>query len=493
MSEPIPAPKESVEFNKPLEVHETNIPGLVWYDIPVFPDARGAFSEKYNRQKMGELGLPDLGPIQQNVSSNEYSATRGIHAEPWDKFIAVMSGKVFGAWVDLREGDTFGEVFTLELDASKAIYVPRGVGNGFQAIGPDAYTDDGVKVASNVYGYLVNQHWSKEAKPLYTYVSLADPTVNIPWPIPLDQAILSDDDRTHPLIDDVVPMKPRKILVTGANGQLGRALRVELPDAEFVDHSDFDITDPSTWGERNWRQYQAIINAGAFTKVDQAETTEGRHEAWAANAEAPRAIAKIAIENHLTLVHVSTDYVYDGETEIHEESEPLSPLSVYGQSKAAGDVAVGTVPDHYLVRTSWVVGDGGNFVKTMRRVGKEDENPRPGVNDQFGRPTFAKDLAKAIKHLLDTEAPFGTYNVTNEGETTTWAELARQTFELSGLDPNRIQGVTTEEFFRGRSPVAPRPSQSTLNLAKIEATGFAPRPWPEALRDYIEELDQLES
>ena len=162
---------------------------------------------------MCALGLPDFGPVQNNISFNaERGVTRGIHAEPWDKYISIGCGSVFGAWVDLRPGDTFGRVFTCVLDPSRAIYVPRGVGNAFQAL------EDGT-----VYTYLVNAHWSPELKRTYTFVNLADPTLGIEWPIPLDACELSEADKHHPYLADALPMAPRRTLVCGCNGQLGRA------------------------------------------------------------------------------------------------------------------------------------------------------------------------------------------------------------------------------------------------------------------------------
>ena len=201
-----------IDFGKPLSSHDTAIPGLVLWELPVHGDSRGWFKENWQREKMVAAGLPDFGPVQNNIAFNDaVGTTRGIHAEPWDKWISVASGRVFGAWVDLREGPTFGAVFTAELDPSRAIFVPRGVGNAYQTLEPDTS-----------YAYLVNDHWSPEAA--YTFLNLADETVAIPWPIPLDAAELSDKDRAHPRLTAVTPVPPRMTLVLGANGQLGRAL-----------------------------------------------------------------------------------------------------------------------------------------------------------------------------------------------------------------------------------------------------------------------------
>ena len=187
-----------MEFGKQLAVHETTIPGLLLVDIPVHGDSRGWFKENWQREKMLAVGLPDLGPVQNNISFNdEVGTTRGIHAEPWDKFVSLATGRIFGAWVDLRDGETFGTVFTAELDPSRAIFVPRGVANSYQTL-----------EANTAYVYLVNDHWSPNAS--YTFLNLADETVAIAWPIPLSEALLSEKDAAHPRLADVIPMPSKE-------------------------------------------------------------------------------------------------------------------------------------------------------------------------------------------------------------------------------------------------------------------------------------------
>jgi dTDP-4-dehydrorhamnose 3,5-epimerase len=463
-----------LQFSKELVFKETPIPGMLIADLPVYGDSRGWFKENWQNEKMTKLGLPEFGPVQNNISFNaEKGVTRGIHAEPWDKYISVGSGRIFGAWVDLREGDSFGTVFTAELDPTKAIYVPRGVGNSFQAL------ED-----NTVYTYLVNDHWSAEAQAQYTFLNLADETAAIQWPIPLDQAELSDKDKAHPQLSDVTPMAPKKILVTGSNGQLGKAIRNEFPHAEFTTREDFDISAHDLESTRNWRQYDTIINAAGYTTVDAAETPEGRKAAWEINAHAVSKLGKIATRYNITLVHISSDYVFDGTTTVHDEDEPFSPLGAYGQSKAAGDIAASQVPQHYTIRTSWVIGDGNNFVKTMKSLADRDIKPSV-VNDQIGRLSFTKDIAKGIKHLLATKAPYGTYNLSNSGEPASWAEIAQEVFALSGKSREDVTGVTTAEYFADKEGIAPRPLQSTLNIDKMAEMGYTPEDWKMALRDYL--------
>ncbi|MGY5766695.1 dTDP-4-dehydrorhamnose 3,5-epimerase family protein, partial [Brachybacterium sp. DNPG3] len=246
---------------KGLVVRETPIPGLLVVDLPVHGDARGWFKENWQREKMLAAGLPDFGPVQNNISFNQaVGVTRGIHAEPWDKYISVATGRVFGAWVDLRAGESFGAAFWLEITPDVAVFVPRGVGNAFQTLeAPAAYT------------YLVNDHWSSDAE--YTFVNLADETVAIPWPIPLDQAELSAKDVAHPRLGDVTPVPAAtpetassagplstsaasapaaasagRTLVVGANGQLGRAIAARWAgrdDVDLVSRAELDLADPA--------------------------------------------------------------------------------------------------------------------------------------------------------------------------------------------------------------------------------------------------------
>ena len=134
-------------------------------------------------------------------------------------------------------------------------------------------------------------------------------------------------------------------------------------------------------------------------------------------------LARIADDHHLTLVHYSTDYVFDGTAQEHTEDEPFSPLGVYAQAKAAGDIAVATAHRHYVLRTSWVIGDGNNFVRTMQTLAGNGVSPTV-VSDQVGRLTFTDELARATAHLLESAAAYGTYNVSNGGPAMSWADIA---------------------------------------------------------------------
>lgn len=469
-----------MQFSQTLRVHETPIPGLLLVDLPVHGDNRGWFKENWQREKMLTLGLPDIGPVQNNISFNSNrGTTRGIHAEPWDKYISVATGSVFGAWVDLRQGPTFGRVFTAVIDPSRAIYVPRGVGNSFQTLEDET-----------AYTYLVNDHWSAEAQSLYTFLNLADPTVAIEWPVPLDECDVSDKDRQHPMLEDVIPMRPRKTLVLGASGQLGLALTALAGEKGyehwvFKTRSELDITNAAALDAENWSDYGTIINAAAYTHVDEAETAEGRQLAWAANASAVAKLAEICSTHAIRLVHVSTDYVFDGTIAEHFEDEDLTPLGVYGQSKAAGELAVTAVSQHYIVRTSWVIGAGKNFIEIMRGLAHRGVSPAV-VDDQIGRLTFTEDLAAAIDFLLCEQPAYGIYNVSNTGTEASWHQIASAIFESCGRVASDVQPVSTATYFADRSG-APRPLNSLFSLAKIQAAGFTPRDQWAALEQYLDE------
>jgi dTDP-4-dehydrorhamnose 3,5-epimerase len=209
-------------------------------------------------------------------------------------------------------------------------------------------------------------------------------------------------------------------------------------------------------------------------------------KAWGTNVAGVAALARVTREHRITLVHVSSDYVFDGSREIHTEEESFSPLGVYGQTKAAGDAVVGSVPQHYIVRTSWVVGEGSNFVRTMVQLADKGVCPAV-VNDQTGRLTFAEDLAAAL-HLLSSRAPFGTYNVTNSGESQTWADIASDVYEMCGRDRSDVSGVSTAQYFANKPSSAPRPRNSTLDLSKISSSGFVAPSASRRLKEYVDAL-----
>ncbi len=280
-------------------------------------------------------------------------------------------------------------------------------------------------------------------------------------------------------------MDESRFLIIGAYGQLGKALQAKYPKAIAVDRDQFDMTDWQTICDYDWSKIDVILNAAAYTNVDGAETEEGRPMAWKINATGPGYLSKIAAEHGITLVHVSSDYVFDGSRSPHDEQEDVAPLGVYGQAKAAGDIAASVAPKHYIMRTHALIGDGPNFVRTM--IGLAGKNISPTVvSDQITRLTFTPTLVDAIDHLLKTQAAYGIYNLSNDGEPASWADVTRDIFKEIGRDDLTVTDTSTEEYFKSKAHVAPRPLRSFFALEKIKATGFALPDWRAELHNYIE-------
>ncbi|UOY00210.1 SDR family oxidoreductase [Blastococcus sp. PRF04-17] len=276
-----------------------------------------------------------------------------------------------------------------------------------------------------------------------------------------------------------------RAVIVGARGQLGRALQQEFPNAVALDRAELDLTDAAAVAGYDWSGVDVVLNAAAWTAVDAAEDPANHAAVRAVNVDAVAHLARAAQSAGATLVHVSSEYVFDGgHPGPIPEDLPPSPLSVYGQSKADGDREAVRAARHYLVRTTWVVGEGGNFVRTMASLADRGVSPTV-VDDQVGRPTFTVDLAAGIAHLLRTGAPFGTYNLTNGGEPASWADVAAAVFTARGRPADDVGRTSTEAYFADKPGAAVRPLNSVLNLSKIEATGFAPRNWRTALAEYL--------
>jgi dTDP-4-dehydrorhamnose reductase len=271
-----------------------------------------------------------------------------------------------------------------------------------------------------------------------------------------------------------------RVLITGAGGQLGRDLLQLLPGDDVVGltHHDLDVADAEAVRAAVAKHRpDVVINAAAWTDVDGAETAEAA--ALAVNCDGPANFAAACAGHNATLVHISTDYVFDGTaTQPYDEDAPVAPRSAYGRTKAAGERAVlDAGGPNYVVRTAWLYGaGGGNFVRTMAGLAR-GEKPVNVVDDQRGAPTWTRDLAIGLLDLIDKRPGPGIYHATSAGETT-WFDFAQAIFSEVGADPGRVHPVPTEAFPRP----APRPAYSVLSGNRWVSAGLTPLPhWREAL------------
>lgn len=276
-----------------------------------------------------------------------------------------------------------------------------------------------------------------------------------------------------------------KILITGANGMLAKAVRNELKNEELIltDVADLDITDIDAVRKFvNEVKPQYIINCAAYTAVDKAE--EQLELARKVNALGPKNLAIVANEEDATLIHISTDYVFGGAKPVEEdytEMEEKNPQSVYGITKLEGENAIiDSTFKYYIFRTAWLYGDGNNFVRTMLKLGKEKEEINV-VSDQHGSPTYAVDLASIIHQAIEKQIPYGIYHATNLGYTT-WYEFTRQIFEKANYSC-KVNPVTSEEF----ASAAKRPKNSKLSKEKLLKAGIEIPTYQDALDRYLKE------
>lgn len=280
-----------------------------------------------------------------------------------------------------------------------------------------------------------------------------------------------------------------KILITGANGMLAKSVKKRLePGNELIctDVADLDITDEEAvlkFVTQSKPDY--IINCAAFTAVDKAETAGEIVEKI--NADGPENLAKAAKENNSVLVHISTDYVFDGDLAVekdYKEEDAKAPVTVYGVTKLQGEEQIQANTDqYYIFRTAWLYGDGNNFVRTMLKLG-EAKDEISVVADQHGSPTYAEDLANIIGEAIEKKIPYGVYHATNQGYTT-WYDFTKAIFEYTGTIC-QVNPVTTEEYIEMMQITqAKRPKNSQLSKDKLLAQGIMVPQWEEALRRYL--------
>lgn len=288
----------------------------------------------------------------------------------------------------------------------------------------------------------------------------------------------------------------RQVLLTGGSGQVGtEIIRLAPAGVEITapGRAEVDLSDPHAISRLIASQpWAAVINCAAYTAVDRAESDVVA--AWLANAIGPAAIAQATAQAQIPLIHISTDYVFDGSKDgFYLESDPVAPISVYGASKEGGEQAVRTTnPRHVILRTAWVVSPhGSNFIKTMLRLAQTRPELRV-VDDQRGCPTSATDIALAVltiaEQMMESQnAPAGTYHFVNSGEAS-WCELARAIFQMAGergLPVATLEAIPSSEY----PTPARRPANSRLDTGKLNRDyGVDPRPWPDAIAEIVAAL-----
>lgn len=279
-----------------------------------------------------------------------------------------------------------------------------------------------------------------------------------------------------------------KILITGANGQLGTELRHLLDECgiEYAarDAKDMDITDRQTVDKQlNQLKPEVIYHCAAYTAVDKAED-EGKEINWKVNEDGTCNLAEAAAKIGAKLVYLSTDYVFDGtKTSEYEVDDPTNPKNEYGKAKLAGEKAIqAAMNDYYIIRTSWVFGKyGKNFVYTMLRLAK-DYDRLTVVDDQVGRPTWTRTLAEFMTYLVDHDCEYGVYQLSNE-DSCSWYEFASEILKDKDVE---IAPVTSEEYPQR----AYRPRHSVMSLKKTEATGFVIPTWQDAVKQFLAQIEE---
>lgn len=308
----------------------------------------------------------------------------------------------------------------------------------------------------------------------------------------------------------------RKPLIIGG-GQLGQGLREKYPQADLFDFPEIDLTSRESVEDVDFAKYSIILNAAAWTQVDIAEKQELFAKVEAINAGGPELLAEFAKKFNIPLVHISSDYVFDGTKKNHDENEKFSPLNIYGQTKSEGDRKIREISPQkwWVLRSSWVIGKGvsgvagkgTNFVKIMADLAKKGVSPSV-ANDQIGRQTYVDELVRAIDFIGQNDAENGVYNLTNDGKIASLAEITKYIFAKLGRDPSDVTEVSTDEYYEAQGfvkssrnysrknddgsidYVALRPKNSDLNLSKIHTLGFESEDYFAKIDEYLKELEE---
>lgn len=461
-----------------MNIIKTEIEEVLIIEPKVFGDHRGWFTEAYSKIKFEELGI-DIDFIQDNHSFSAQKGTlRGLHfqLEPkaQTKLVRCIKGKILDVVVDIRKGSpTYKKWVAVELteENKKQLLVPKGFAHGFLTL-----TDD-VEVQ-----YKVDEYYAPEFD---RAIRFDDPEIGVVWGV--DNPILSEKDLNAPLLKDSDVNFSVKVLVTGANGQLGYDVVKELKESKIhvigTDSDTLDIINRDAVMSFILREKpNIIIHCAAYTAVDKAE--DEKELCYKVNVDGTKHIAEAAKKINATMLYISTDYVFDGSgAEPHFEDEKTSPINYYGYTKDQGEQIIKTLlRKHFIVRTSWIYGENGNnFVKTMLKLA-EIKNEISVVDDQIGAPTYTKDLSKLIYQLIQTEY-YGTYHGANEGYCS-WYDFATAIFDNLGMEIT-VKKIKTEDYpTKAKRPKNSKFSKEKLDHAKINRLPM----WNDGVQRFISSL-----
>lgn len=469
--------KNAIRHSKKWPMTNSNsIPGLEFYQTKRHKDNRGWFEEVWSHSTMAREGI-DLQPKQFNVSGNLSSGViRGMHAEPWNKLITVLTGRAFCAWVDLRKGPSLGKSYQRILEPGMAVLVPAGVANGYQTLESDT-----------VYGYLVDDVWV--AGRSYTAFNPMDKALPFSWPITPSATLLSEKDSRSARLEEVLARAhPRKVIF-GSSGQLGRRLLSASPESHAPSREDiyrllecdFDPSFAET----------TIVNAAAYTDVNKADTPLGFKSALEANYLLPERLIRFAERHNSTLIHISSDFVFGNLTvkQRRRTSDSTLPVNMYGASKLLGELAIKNSPRAVIVRVGWLLSEDSGFVKTVfnrARLGLTSEV----VEDQFGSPTLVEDLASWIDSAYRQGVKPGTYHFRSNGQDASWYEIAKEIYSAVGTSTRLVIPIGSNEYQAKNPETVQRPNFSALELQlPSELPWKASNPdWKFGLRRIIKKL-----
>ena len=463
-----------------MKVNKTKFKGLLVIETDVYGDNRGWFTESYTKKKFIDNGV-DIDFIQDNHSYSARKGTlRGIHFQnnpnSQTKLIRCTKGAIIDTVVDLRKGsDTYMKWFSIELSSKnkRQLLIPKGFGHAFLTITEDVEVQ-----------YKVDEYYSINND---RSIRFDDPEIGVKWET--KKPILSEKDLIAPLFKDSDVNFSIRVLVTGANGQLGHDLVNRLNKLGIenigVDIDDFDIAD-SKETEKFIINYKpdVVLHCAAYTAVDKAE--DDKENCYSINVKGTKNIAESCKKLDAKMVYISTDYIFDGKgEEAHLEYKLANPVNFYGYSKEQGENVVRDILEkHYIVRTSWLYGkNGNNFVKTMLKLA-ESKNELNVISDQIGAPTYSPDLAVLICDMIQT-TKYGTYHGVNEGYCS-WYDFAIDIFKKANIKI-KVNPISSSEY----PTKATRPLNSRLSKNELDKNGFKRLPkWDDALSRYFIELNK---